>query len=208
MFFVIIFSIVVLLVINAFYRILINQDEVLDIKDRMKELETESKKHKDNPEKTKEYFSKIMDENRKLTKLSFKPMIVSFAIVMVMLPLLSMFYTDFTVNLTENQGNVTIDNLYFVKQQNNTVQLLNGDKELFSCELPCMKKIDEKYYKLHIEVVENDGKKIEKLKLSRIVVLSPVALPFIGKELGWIWLYVMLSIPLTIIIKKLMGVRI
>ena len=95
-----------------------------------------------------------------------------------------------------------------VKLDNTTVHLLQNDSQVFSCAMPCLEKIDDKYYKLHIEVVENDGKKIEKLKMSRIVILSPVTLPFIGRELGWIWLYVMLSIPLTIVIKKLMGVKI
>src|SRR3989338_11309294 len=102
MIFIILFAITVLLVINIFYRILINQDEVLGIKDRMKELEGESKKYKDDKDKTKEYFSKMMDENRKLTKLSLKPMIVSFLIVMIMLPIMSFFYADYAIGLNDS----------------------------------------------------------------------------------------------------------
>src|SRR3989344_1284653 len=116
MIFIILFAITVLLVINIFYRILINQDEVLGIK----ELEGESKKYKDDKDKTKEYFSKMMDENRKLTKLSLKPMIVSFLIVMIMLPIMSFFYADYAIGLNDSSGNVTINTFYTANLQNNT----------------------------------------------------------------------------------------
>src|SRR3989338_5656902 len=97
-------SIAILLIINVFYRILINQDEVLNIKDRIKKFEDESKQHKNDTEKTKEYFSKIMDENKKLTKLTLKPMIVSFMIVLIALPLLSMLYIDYKIPVDNNAG--------------------------------------------------------------------------------------------------------
>ncbi|MBI4895336.1 MAG: hypothetical protein HY831_02470 [Candidatus Aenigmarchaeota archaeon] len=209
MLFIIIFSVLVLIVINVFYRILINQDEVLDIKDRMKHLEEESKKYKNEPEKTKEYFGKIMDENRKLTKLSLKPMLVSFAIIMVMLPIMSIFYTDLSAPLdSNNMGNVTIGSFYLVKLDNNTVQLLQNDTQILNCSMPCMQHIDDKVFNIHKETVDNNGEKQEHVRFSRIVIETPVAIPFIGKDLGWIWLYIMLSIPLTIVVKKLMGVKI
>jgi len=204
MIFIILFAITVLLVINIFYRILINQDEVLGIKDRMKELEGESKKYKDDKDKTKEYFSKMMDENRKLTKLSLKPMIVSFLIVMIMLPIMSFFYADYAIGLNDSSGNVTINTFYTANLQNNTVQFLAEGNEVFSCEMPCYKYIDDKYFKLEKERAEQK----ERIKISRIVAESPVAIPFIGKDLGWIWIYILLSIPLTIVTKKLMGVKI
>lgn len=217
MLFIILFSILVLVVINVFYRILINQDEVLDIKDRMKHLEEESKKNKNDPEKTKEYFGKIMDENRKLTKLSLKPMLVSFAIIMVMLPIISIFYTDFSAPLdTNNMGNVTIGSFYLVKLDNNTVNLLQNDTIALNCTIPCMKQIDGKMFNIHNESVEVDGQKEEHIRFSRIVIETPVSenfmravtFGFLGRDLGWIWLYIMLSMPLTIVVKKLMGVKI
>ncbi len=209
MLFIILFSIVVLVVINVFYRILINQDEVLDIKDRMKHLEEESKKYKNEPEKTKEYFGKIMDENRKLTKLSLKPMLVSFAIIMVMLPIMSIFYTDFSAPLNSNNtGNVTIGSFFLVKIDNNTIQLMQNDTQTLICNMPCMKTIDGKVFNIHNETVDVDGNKEEHVRFSRIVIETPVAIPFVGRDLGWIWLYIMLSIPLTIVVKKLMGVKI
>ena len=208
MFVIILFSILVLIIINVFYRILINQDEVLSIKDKMKELEEESKKHKNDPQKTKEYFSKMMDENRKLTKLSLKPMLISFLIVMIFLPIISIIYVDYSVQLTNSTGNVTIDNFYFVNVQNNTVELLKNDSLMFSCETPCLKEVDGKHFKLQKESIERDGKKEDVVRMSRIVAMSPVTIPFIGRELGWIWIYIIFSIPMTILIKKLMGVKI
>ncbi|MBI5332672.1 MAG: hypothetical protein HZB65_03805 [Candidatus Aenigmarchaeota archaeon] len=194
-------SIVILLVINVFYRILINQDEVLNIKDRIKKLEDESKEHKDNPDKTKEYFSKMMNENGKLTKLTLKPMIVSFMIVLIALPLLSMLYADYNIPLENNAGNATIENqMYFAEIQNNSITLTKDGQMVFSADLPFVQEINGRQYKIEMK----EGR----VNMMRVIAVTPITLPFIGRELSWIFLYIILSIPLSILLKKLLGVRI
>ncbi|MFH0837046.1 MAG: hypothetical protein V1870_02870 [Candidatus Aenigmatarchaeota archaeon] len=197
----ILFSMVILLVINIFYRILINQDDVLNTKDRIKNLEEESKQFKNDPVKTKEHFSKMMGENSKLTKITLKPMIVSFMIVLVALPLLHTLYLDYSIPLTDNSGNVTIDNqVYFTELQDNRIELTKDGQVIFSADMPSLQEIDGKYYKIE--------KKEDSINMMRVVAVTPITLPFIGRELSWIFLYIMLSVPLSILMKKLLGVKI
>jgi uncharacterized membrane protein (DUF106 family) len=208
---ILIFSIVILLVINLLYRLLIDQDEIVEIKKRIKDLEKESKQFKDDREKTKEYFSKIMDEQKKISKMSLKPMLVSFIVIIIFLPFLSTMYIDHPVamqpmpNSTVSEGNVTLTNTYFVLKDNNTINVLNySDRSLVtSCDESCLQEIDGKHWKIYSEKV-NDR---DVVKFNDVVITSPVNIPIIGKELGWIWWYIILSIPLSILIKKLMGVK-
>ena len=100
-------------------------------------------------DKTKEYFSKIMDENKKLTKLTLKPMIVSFMIVLIALPLLSMLYIDYKIPVDNNAGNVTIENqLYFAEVQNSSISMTKDGKPVLSADMPSLQKIEGKYYKI------------------------------------------------------------
>ncbi len=201
---VILFSVVVLFVINIFYRILVNQEKVVSLKARMKVLQDESNKYKNDPAKQKEYFSKMMDENRELTKLSFKPMIVSFAIIMVALPIVSILYADVYMSPVD-QGNVTIDEVVYQYNIQGSQFMLSSDSATITCDISdCFEEVNGKYYRIVKEV--KDG--TEEIRMARIIAISPVTIPFVGKELAWIWFYVILSIPLSIFIKKLMGVKI
>ena len=40
------------------------------------------------------------------------------------------------------------------------------------------------------------------------VIMSPFALPFIGANLGWFWWYFISSIPIIIIMRKVMGINV
>jgi len=199
MFFILLYAVVILFVINIFYRVLIDQNKVVELKERVKDYQKEMKQHRDDSARTKEIMSKMMEVQKDMSKMTMKPLLVSFVIILIFMPFLAGFYSDHTISLADGTGILELDDSYTVQKMDDGLLISNGDT--FTCEtLPCNKVIEGKYWK----IFSND----DKVVFMRTVVLTPIPIPFVGDELTWIWWYIMLSIPLSIIIKKLLGVRI
>lgn len=193
---VILISLVILFIINIFYKILIKQHEAKKIKENINELnkkmrEAQKKSDKDAVNKL---FREIMSENNKIMKMSLKPMLISFLIVILILPFLSSTYSDRTAIISDGKGNVTLEgNLYQVQKNESTLTVGNT-----TCQLPCREKIEGSYWQILPE-----GNNV---KFARIVVILPYSLPFIQDKLGWLGWYILASIPLMIIIRKLLKI--
>lgn len=190
-----IFSIVVLVLINIFYKILINQDNAKAAKERTKEL---SKKMKEaqkagDTKKSSELLSEMMKENGKIMRMTLKPMIISFIIVIILLPWLSDNFGDRFAALENNAGKLSMDG----KEYPVVVQ----DGKLASpveCSLPCTESVGGKLVK-----ISNEGGRV---KFAPIVAMLPVSLPFLGNNMGWLGWYIFVSIPLVVVIRKLMKI--
>ncbi len=203
---VLVFSTIILIFINIFYKILVNQAVAKDIKDRQKEL---SKKMSDerkagHTENMNTLMKESLSENSKLMRMTMKPMIVSFVIVIIFLPWLNLTYGDRSVQMTNGTG---VINLYGI---NHTVSYSNGEisveggtnfKELSStlreCDSSCF-IIDNRSYESSV-----NG---NAAKFAPIVVTFPFALPIIGNTAGWLAWYILASVPIVIIIRKLMKI--
>jgi len=191
-----IFSVIILIVINIFYKILINQNDAKNIKERSKEISAqmkEAQKAKDT-DKSKKLMSELMQNNNKMMKLTMKPMIVSLIVVIVLLPSLSTFYGDKIITLQDNKGSVTLSG------QEYTLEKTNNDLTIgtISCSLPCTTEIGSHNYKV---MPEGNG-----IKFAMIVAVLPVSLPFLGNMFGWLGWYIICSMPLVIIIRKAMKI--
>jgi uncharacterized membrane protein (DUF106 family) len=189
-----------LIIINFFYRILIKQDEAKRIKDNIKELNEKSKQERKagNMEKSTQYMKEAMSENSKVMRMTMKPMIVSFIIVIIFLPWLASVYGDSLVPINNNTGNFTIDGkTYGVIKDGSNVKLneLNID-----CATPCIQKIDKFNWKI---TSENNN-----VKFARVLVTLPIPLPIFGAYLGWLGWYILASIPIMIIIRKLLKINV
>src|SRR3989344_5103296 len=102
--FVSIYSFLLLVLINIFYRILVNQTKAKQTKDLISEL---SKKMKElqkagKAEEAKKAMSQMMQEQGSMMRMSMKPMLVSLVIVVIFLPEMSNIY-----------GSVSVANLPF-----------------------------------------------------------------------------------------------
>ena len=184
---------IVLLVINVFYRFLINQNKAADLKERVKFLTEESKKNKESPEKSKEFLTEMMKSQRDLMKMNMKPMIISLVVVALALPFLAEEFED-----------------VFAKVDSSTIGL-NGNSYQFSlagskldidgkqCELPCSLSIENKLWRFSLDK--------DRLKSYVVVAVLPFSLPVLGNEFGWILWYILVSIPLAIIIRAAYGIR-
>jgi len=195
-----IFAAIIIIVINVFYRILINQRDAKQLKENVKELNKKMKEEQKagNTEKVKEIMSDVMKENSRLMRMTMKPMIVSFVIVIVFLPWLAGVYGDMTVATVNGTGNLTIMNrTYLVEENQNSIKI----NELnINCTLPCEKAIENFDWRIK--------KESGNIKFSRAVVRMPFELPVFGYYLGWLGWYILVSIPVMIITRKLMKINV
>lgn len=193
-----IFAIIMLIIINFFYRVLVKQDEAKRAKDNIKELSKKMKLEQKagNLDKSKQYMKESMSENSKVMRMTMKPMLVSFVIVILFLPFLSLVYGDHLVALNNNTGNFTIDGkTYDIIKDGNNLNISNN-----ICATPCVQKLDNINWKI------SEGN--DNVKFARILVTLPIPLPIFGDYLGWLGWYILISIPLMIIIRKLLKINI
>lgn len=191
-----IFSIIILVVINIFYKVLINQQHAKELKQRSKDLSREMKEAQKagDKEKSKKLMSELLQQNNKMMKLTMKPMIVSLVVVIILLPSLSTFYGDKIVTVTDGKGSVMLsDATYQIEKTDSSVKV--GD---VSCSVPCTAEITGETYKI---TPEGNG-----IKFAQVVAVLPITLPWLGSSFGWLGWYIICSIPLVIIIRKAMKI--
>lgn len=191
-------AVVALFIINICYKYMMDQEEAKKMKKENKELNKKWKKmQKEDPEKAKKFMNEMMSSNNKLMMMSMKPMIVSMVIILLILPGIANVYGN--INLGENQTSVVLyDVNYTIQQKPNEIILSNGNE--IRCELDCRKQIGETYW----NIKERDNG----IEMERIVALLPISLPLFGNDLGWLAWYFICSIPLMIVIKRLLNVNI
>ncbi len=91
---IIILASIVIFIITLFYKFLINQEAIKEIKAQIKEYQAKIKKvQKEEPEKSKEVMAEMMKLTNKQMKMSFKPMIPTLIIVMLILPWMATVFT-------------------------------------------------------------------------------------------------------------------
>ena len=186
-------SAILLVVINAFYRFMINQDRAGQLKAQARELSKQAKAS--DPEKSKELMKETMGVQRQIMKMNMKPMILSLIVVAVLLPFLAVTFND--VEFARDTGEFTANGkMYtFSVQGENSLTIAGQD-----CSLPC--KVILGNVRWNVQAAE------EKVKVSLIAAQIPPGVPGIGGwELGWIWWYILSSIPLAIIIRVAYGIR-
>ncbi len=191
-----IFSIIILFVINIFYKILVNQNEAKATKERTKEISREMKEAQKSgdKDKSKRLMGELMSQNSKMMRMTMKPMIVSLIVVVILLPSLATFYGDKIVTINDGKGSVTLGgNAYVVEKIDGTVKV--GEA---SCSIPCTTEVAGSAYRVSLE-----GSNV---KLAQIVAVTPFALPFFGSAFGWLGWYIISSIPLVIIMRKFMKI--
>ena len=184
---------VILLVINVFYKFLVDQEKSADLKQRTKFLSQEAGKHKDDPGKSKEFMKEMMSTQRDMMRMSMKPMVVSLIVVAIALPLLAAEFHDITAPL--DSGEITLNgNLHPLSVSDGTLAISSSE-----CRLPCTLSMDNKLLSF-----SQDG---DEIKAYIVVAVLPFSLPMVGSELGWILWYILVSIPLAIVIRAAYGIR-
>ncbi len=195
-----IFSLLIAIIINIFYKILVNQNDAKQIKARVKEVQNDAKaaRKSGDMKRSSELMSEAMKENSKMMRLTMKPMIVSMVIVIIFLPLIAELYNDIPVAIdSTGLGVLKIDGQSYALQRNGNELKIND----FVCNMPCVTN-NIAGYKWEV-AAEGNG-----IKFARIVSTTPIALPYFGNDFGWLGWYIISSIPLMIVTRRLMKIAI
>ncbi len=203
---ILVFSLSLSLVLTLLTKVLTNQKEVKEIKKKMtgfrqqiKEAQKEGK-----PDQVKHLSDEMFKTSKSQFKYSTKSMVVSMIVVIIAFGWLQANYDKLPVTFQSdvNQTGSGFDGVFKYKGQEHTVQIGVGD-EIF---------IDKKQHKLSEFIVFEDiymkaatdaGKPV----LTVYSAKSPVDVPYIGSYLSWFWLYVLITLPSTLIFRKLLDVE-
>ena len=91
---------VIVFITTLIYRFLMNQNEAREIKSQQKEKQEKMKElQKTNPEEANKVMTEVLRLSNKQFKIMMKPMIVSFLIVIIILPFLPDLFPGVVVNL-------------------------------------------------------------------------------------------------------------
>lgn len=201
-----VFSFFVILVINIFYKILLDQHQVKQARDRMKEMNEKIKEEqkKGNTEKVNKLLGELMSENGKIMRMSLKPMVVSFIIVILALPWISGIYGDKEVKLNDGKGELNIDSSVYQVQKINFSEKFNQNG---SVEISGIGFIETPKNGIEIGGSRwNVAMSGNEVKFSRIIAYMPFALPFVGSELGWLGWYFLSALLFMVVTRKLLKV--
>lgn len=189
-----IFSFFVILTINIFYKILINQKEAKQARDRIKEINQQVKEEqkKGNTEKVNKLIGELMQENSRIMKMSLKPMLVSLVIVLLALPWIADIYGDKSVMLQDGKGVLEVNDATYDLQKTGSGLEISG---VGNVEMPAKGlKFAEGTWN-----VEMNG---DSVKFLRIVAYLPIPLPFVGNDLGWLGWYFLSAILFMLLTRK------
>ena len=207
---ILILVIIISLIFTLSSKLLVNQAVLRQIKKETKSIQEKINKAKKskNEKKIQEYWKKSMELTQKQFKMTMKPMIVSTFLIILLFPWMQSQYADITTPL-ENQtaifefGGVTEiltvtgydeNNVpsAFIDSTGNQDIKLNGKILLDGEEL--------------IILYKKKGEK-ETLSLRKLEVNLPFPLPFAGDKVSWFGLYIILSMPCTVILRYILGVE-
>ncbi len=183
---ILIFATVVVISTNLVYKFMLDRNKVSEIKTRMKEVQEKFKESKD-----EKYLNEMNELNSKYMRMTFRPMMVTMLIILLLFPWLRANYGDI----------VTDKNFIMVDGRNLTFERFDGGIILDGKNVTFGEKItiDGKKY-----VVREDG---EKIIFSRVIIESKIPLPITGRDWGWMAYYIVVSVPLSMVLRKVMGVN-
>jgi uncharacterized membrane protein (DUF106 family) len=179
------------------YRFLMNQNDLREIKQKMKEKQEEAKKlQSSSPEESKKVMAETLMLSNKQLRMTMKPMMLTLILFFIFLPFIGEAYGDKVAAINNNTGNITIDKaIYNFGLDNGKISLNN-----ISCSLPCSGQTIGNY-KWNILTEDNN------IRFSRIVVLLPFSLPYFENDFGWLAWYFFTSVVLNFVFRKILGVE-
>ena len=189
---------VIVFITTLAYRFLMNQNELRELKQKMREKQEEAKKLQgSNPEESKKVMAETLMLSNKQLRMTMKPMMLALILFFIFLPFVGEAYGDKVAAINNNTtGNITLDGTFYNFTTNNVTINLNN----ISCSLPCDEQIIGNY-KWNILTEGNNT------RFSRIVVLLPFSLPYFENDFGWLAWYFFTSVVLNFVFRKILGVE-
>lgn len=213
-------SVIISVVFSLLYRALIDKQKMKRVKSELKEMQEKMKKAREtkNEKELKALFSNTMKLNNEMMVLTLKPMIVSMVLFFIVIPWFYSNYGDIEVKIIDGKGmlaiggygaeNVTVSNepssavLSFdfsahAQKYSPGDKIVVADKTWAIAYNPDARGFFEKF---------RNEPPYGMLTLENVRFELPFYIPLVCSEIGWLGLYILVSIPVTMIIRKFLGV--
>ncbi|MCD6557453.1 MAG: DUF106 domain-containing protein [Candidatus Aenigmarchaeota archaeon] len=198
------FALVILFITQLPYKFLVDHEKVKELKERQKELSKKMKEAQkdDRIDKATEYMNEAMKLNSRIMSHTIKPLIISLAIFFLVIPWLRASYGDILVPLENNTGSfIFLGESYNITIAGNNLTIINTASGNMTT-LSIAKK--QKFAGREFNIMLRD----HKLRMQQVVYYLPITLPLIGNDIGWLLFYFLVSMPIMLVLKKIMGIAI
>lgn len=192
-------------------KILVNQDKLKHVKKEMKKIQEEIKKarKKNNEKEMSKLWEKSMKMNHQQLTMVLKPMVVSMLLIFMVFPWMKFTYGDvispvndssFVFEYMDHENEFSID---FKPDDAVTIKDMLSGKLYVSGDTVI---ILGREWIIGYDPPKDEGSQ-PTVVFSSMKVKLPVSIPFVGDTVGWLGFYILMSIPSTIILRKLLGVQ-
>ncbi len=189
------------------YKLFVNQNKVKYIRTELKELKTKmnAAKKKGKEKELKTLFDKSLKLNNEQLMLNMKPLLASMVLITLFLPWLGHAYGDVNAAIEDGKGTYAYDNIEEV------FTITDGDDPIVTfekTELGTLENGDEVVIgeRAHKIEIEKKDEKINKVKFMSFRADLPFSLPIFGNTVGWLGLYIIISMPATFLFRKMLNV--
>lgn len=195
-------------ILSISYKLLVNRNKMKYVRTELKELKTkmDAAKKKGKEKELKSLFDKSLKLNNQQLMLNMKPLMASMVLITLFLPWLGHAYGDITAPIENNRGLYTYEKTQenFTIAENSNPVITFENSELGKVKNGDEIKIGERTH--NIEIEEKDGK-INAVKFTGFRSDLPFTLPIFNKNtVGWLGLYIIISMPTTFIFRKILNV--
>ncbi|MEA2004633.1 MAG: EMC3/TMCO1 family protein [archaeon] len=199
------------LIFSLANKVMVNQDKLKHVKSEMKKIQQEIKKarKKNNEKELSKLWEKSMKMNHQQLTMVLKPMVVSMLLIFMVFPWMRFTYGDVVSPVNdssfifergdyENEFSVNMrsDDSVAIKDMSSGKSYVPGDIVV----------LDEREWTVRYDPPK-DEEGIAKFVFSSMKVKLPISIPFVGDAVGWLGFYILVSIPTTIVFRKLLGVQ-
>jgi len=194
-------------VIAFVYRALTKPEEMRKVKKDMEHYKEEAKKAQKagDREKMNQFMNEQLKASHRMFSLNMKPMLLSMLFFFILLGWLAGQYGGFDVDLQDSPDSFMHEGVeYALSVQTEQV---NGQEQVVGINID-----DQHYSNNDIALFGGDSWHVvlagtDIIRFNLIMVHTPFSVPFIGSELNWFWWYIVITVPATMLFRRLLGVE-
>lgn len=196
-------------------KFLTNQAEIKRTKKEMEEYGQKIKQAQKQKDEhlVKQYTDKRLKLSYGQMKYSTRSMMVSMLVVVVAFGWLGAQYGQIAVAIDHGQGPESADLVGFLGGEKQKTVVYAASPEIgLDSNKDGVIGVDEKYSKTGLVPYKGAYLKFgepsaNKITAELIVAKAPFNAPFAGPDLTWFWLYIFITIPTTLIFRKLLDIQ-
>ncbi len=202
---------------SIIYYIFLDIEAMDELKEKINEKQEKRKEAQknDNVDEATEHMKEAMSLNQEMMMLNFKPMIVTMVFVAFIFPWLGATFAP-TVDLQQT-NNTTFEGEFQFNGQSNQVTVVNETEPVVKMDGQNSSIGGQvKAFGVDWDVVRfgedkggffSSGSDGHVLKMNARFVDLPFSIPLAGAALNWLGTYILISMPLTFLFRKMLGIQ-